>query len=220
MSSPSAPQPSRAAIERAIAATTLNLHPVRRLPSDAVLTGFALLAFVAVSLAAAFAMGTRGFQQLSTFQCLLYYTTLLACGTLLSVGLAPQIVPGARRRIGVAALAIPVLATAVCAAIIFPQADLNRFVPRGIPCLRAGLECAAASGALAFFLLRREYLATPLQTSVFSAVLAGFTGVSMLALHCPQQNWIHVWVWHLGAPVIAALAVWIVWQIQSVVEAA
>ncbi len=215
MSSEAAERPSKQVLESAVAAMTLDLRPVRRLPSDSVLVTIAMLVFVVFSMGISLPLGWKGYATLSDTQRWLYYGTVLSCGLLLSLAVAPQMIPGARRWISIPiALVVPIAATALCTVFLFPSSDLAHFVPLGIPCLRTALLCAVGGGVLAYSLLCLGYVATPFQTSVSSAVFAAFVGVAVLALHCPQQNWLHVLVWHLGAPVLSAFAIWVFWKVR------
>lgn len=201
-------QPPAGVLKRTLAVITADLRPVRRLPSDAVLITLALAVFLALSLISGAVLGLQGFMGLTSVQRWTYYGTLIGCGLVLAVGLAPQVVPGAKRRLGLlTTLGAPLLAVGLCTLFIFPEANLNHFVALGVPCLSAGLVCAAAGSAIASLLLGRGYLVTPVQTWVITAFFAGFTGVGMLSVHCRQQNWMHVFVWHLGVPILSIAAV-------------
>ncbi len=208
-------KPSEWVLETAISALTVDLRPVRRLPSDLVLFTGAMLLFVASSILIALALGPKGFANLTEGQRWLYGGTVLGCGLLLSIAVAPQMIPGARRWVSLPyTVLVPIAAVALCAVMIYPESNSTQFVSRGIPCLRTVLLCAAAGGVTTYYLLRRGYIVTPRQTSVSSALFGAYIGIAVLALHCPIEDWLHVLVWHLGGTVLSALATWAYWKVR------
>jgi hypothetical protein len=191
-------------IERLISAS---LKPVRPLPSDRTLIWQFLLLFSVFSLVAAIPVGYNGFHVLNPVQRIAYYGLILLYAVWFSLVTVQQMIPGSKRktrpdRIIAAAL----VSLTLLAVVLFYNFDLGNFVVLGVPCLRLGSICALVSGGLFFVLLRKGFFTSPVAASTTVGFFAGWSGVAVLALHCPIENSAHIIVWHLGAMVLAGLA--------------
>lgn len=178
---------------------------VKPLAPDAVLVSMTTVAFAIFCVIVAALFGFAGFVGLTLPQRLVYYGTVILFGLLFSMASVQAAIPGAKVRVRRSLLmggAVLVLAFLVAG--LFPDFSLNRFVVHGIPCLRLGCVSAAVFGLLAAIPLRRGYVTDIRSTSLLLGCFAGFSGVAVLALHCPLQNALHIIVWHLGAIAVSA----------------
>jgi hypothetical protein len=175
------------------------MQPVRPLPSNPVLIGVALASFALICLLATLYGGHKGWHVLNPFQTIVYFGAFLSLAILFSIAIVEQIIPGARRRARpgwlIAGTALFLIALVP---VLFERFGLNRFVAHGVPCLEFGTECAAIGGALGFFLIRKGFPTSPLQTAVLAGCFAGLAGATALAFVCPQLNAPHILVWHFG----------------------
>ena len=198
------PNPKR--LEEMRAAFAQPNLPVRPLPSNKVMVSIALLGFAILCILIAWPVGFFGFQTFSVAQKLGYYGIVLVFAALFSVTAVEHMIPGAKRHLRSWALIGCSLAALVAVSpLILPEHSLNQFVKFGIPCLRLGLVSAVLSGVLGFWATRKGLFTSPFESAVLLGFFAGLTGVGVLALHCPIQNWVHMVTWHLGAMLIAGI---------------
>ena len=193
-------------IEKMAATLAASAAPVRPLPSNAVLWAISFGIFAALSLVIAAAVKLYAIQVLSVSQMFLYYGLVFLLAAFFSRAIVEQMIPGAVRLIRSSVLAIVGMSALVLLIIaMFENLGTDHFVIHGIPCLRLGLISALLSGFLGWRLLDRGYLVSPPETITVYGLFAGLVGVSVLALHCPILNSLHILVWHLGAMLIAGL---------------
>ncbi len=180
--------------------------PVRPLPPDWIMISLALGIFLAFSVIAATAVGFQGFHHLTVYQRLFYYAVLLLCAFLFSVLTVGEMIPGSRKRPSSSAVIVAAFfSVALVAFALFHDFSLEDFADRGLPCLRIGSLCAAVSGVVAYFFLRKGLAHSPLELCATAGFFAGLAGVAVLALFCPFQNIPHILVWHLGAMLAGGL---------------
>ncbi len=181
--------------------------PVKPLPSNTTLAWMAGSIFLLFSLVAGLIVGLKGFDHLSVLNRILYYSGILICGMLFSVGAVQVAVPGSRVVVPLpVAVGGSCLGIALLVAAMFQNFAVAHFLEDGIPCLLLGSGCAILFGVIASLLLRKAYVTDILATAVFIGTFAGFSGVAVLSLHCPIQNATHIIVWHLGVIAVAAAA--------------
>jgi hypothetical protein len=100
-------------------------------------------------------------------------------------------------------------------AVVFRDYHITHFVSTGIACLVAGLAHAIPVALLSWLLLRRGFAVNPVTAGAVAGTLAGLAGVTMLELHCPNFQVLHVLVWHIAViPVSAAVGALIAWALQ------
>ena len=197
----------RAPDERRLAETgrrlAASLAPVRPLPSNPVLIAFSLAAFVLLCSLATMYGGHKGWHVLNPLQTIVYFGAFLLLAMLFSIAVVEQIIPGAQRRVrpGLLIAGTTLFLLALVPA-LFDHFGLNRFVEHGIPCLKFGTVCAAIGGALAYLLIPRGFLTSPLQAAVLTGCFAGLAGATALAIACPQLNTPHILVGHSGTMAI------------------
>jgi hypothetical protein len=88
---------------------------------------------------------------------------------------------------------------------LFPDYRMERFVPRGVACLEAGVLFALPASAAAAFVLRRGFPVHSAAAGLAKGTLAGLAGVAVLELHCPIFQAPHVLVWHIGVLAVCGL---------------
>lgn len=202
------PDPKR--LESMRAAFAKPLEPVSPLPSNALMASIVLTSFIIFCILISSPLGFNGFHAFTIFQKLVYYGVVLVFGALFSVASVEHIIPGAKRHFNIWTLTLgSLLAITLLSLFLFPDYSLDGFVKNGFPCLQLALISAMFSGILGFWASRKGLLTSPLPSAVLMASFAGLTGVGVLALHCPVQNWVHILAWHLGAIPIAGLAGWL-----------
>jgi len=183
-----------------------SLTAVRPLPSDGKMILAACILFAAFSLLATMPFGYYGFRDLTNLQRLAYYLPISLLALLLSGSLVKQIIPGAAVHIRPGyVLSVVLLSLPAVAFVLFPHLTLLHFVASGFPCLRVGLLCGAASGALTYLFARKGYAVSPPLAGCIAGVFAGLAGFAVLALHCPLQNAWHVVAWHFSAVLICGV---------------
>ncbi len=191
-------------VDRIQAAIAKNMRPVRPLPSNLTLMLLFSAVFFAFALTAAMPVGYFGFRALSSFQKMAVYSGIAGCALSSSALLVSQMIPGSKRVLN-PALVLPseIMSLIVITLGMFHSYTTERFVLRGIGCLRLGTICAFGCGALAWLLLRKGFFTSPPVAGLIAGSFAGFAGFAVLALHCPILNVPHILVWHLGVLAIA-----------------
>jgi hypothetical protein len=79
---------------------------------------------------------------------------------------------------------------------MFRDYHTHNFVHEGIACLSAGLLHAIPAALASWVLLRRGFAVNPVAAGLVAGTLAGLAGVTMLELHCPNFEALHVMLWH------------------------
>jgi hypothetical protein len=153
-----------------------------------------------------FELGTAGWRTLNVLQAAAVFTALAACSVLLALSLARQIVPGSRVLLPASWSVFGFLAIIGAIFVTLYQAHPEpAFVSTGLVCLRIGLECAAPVAALCWLVLRRGAILNPRAVGALTGALAGFSGLLLLEIFCPNLNAYHVLAWHLGAVLASTL---------------
>ncbi len=189
-----------------------SLAPVKPLARPSFYVASLFAAFVLVSVSLAGMLGFAGFHALSTIDRIVIYGLLGATAFLSASAVAGEMTPQGGRRLGGWALAASTILFVAVFAVLFRNKGFQGFVPQGIPCLRAGLITAVPEALLIFLIARRGFSAG----SVAIGTLAGLTGLTMLELHCPNLNAVHVLAWHVGVLLISGIAGWLAGKIHRV----
>ena len=190
---------------------------VRPLAAPWVLAGGLVLACVAIAAAVAAGLGMYGIQRLGGVERAVIFPVL---GGLLWLSAAVAVshsIPGSRRRVGPAALvAGGTLVLLAVFAILFHDYGTVRFVPGGVACLRAGLITAIPAGAAIWLILRKGFAVNPAAAGLVAGALAGLTGATMLELHCPNFEVLHVMLWHTAVvPIAGGAGAWIARRVSG-----
>lgn len=211
-----APAVSPALLERIASSIKPSLHPVRPLPAVWLLTSGLIAMAIAVALAGAARAGFFGIERLSVFGILLIFPTLAVFLWAAATELSASMIPGSRRRVHPAVLmAVSCLALMSVFAVVFRDYETTHFVSAGVTCLVAGLAHAIPVALLSWLLLRRAFAVNPVNAGAIAGTLAGLAGVTMLELHCPNFQVLHILVWHSAViPVSTATGALLAWALQ------
>lgn len=193
------------------------LVPVRPLPPSALLGGGLVLAVVLVALAGAARAGFQGFEALGRAPRAMIFgaLALLACAA--AATMVAEWIPGSRRRLTATGLLAWVCAALLGVfALIFHDYRTTHFLLAGLECLFTGLLHAAPAGLLAWWVLRRGFAVRPVSAGLAAGVLAGLAGVTLLELHCPNFEALHILVWHtLVVPVSGGIGAALGWALRG-----
>ncbi len=183
------------------------LVPVRpRRAAWALESGLVLICAV-VALGGAARLGLHGVQELSVAERAVIFPALCVLIWLAAAACAGETTPGSRRRVspGILLGAGSLALTAIFAA-LFHDYRTERFVAQGVACLSAGLLDAIPAGLVGWLLLRRGFAVSAVGAGLAAGTLAGLAGLTMLELHCPNFEALHVMVWHTAVIPISGLA--------------
>lgn len=202
----SAPGVDPAVLERVARSIRSSLAPVRPLPPAWALASGLVAICAAIALAGAVRLGLYGIQKLSVFEDALIFPVLGILICLAATALAGEMIPGSRRRVAPGVLlGVGSLALLSVFAVMFRDYRTERFAAQGLACLTAGLLHAVPVALASWWLLRRGFAVNARAAGVAAGTLAGLAGVTMLELHCPNLQALHVMLWHTAVmPVCAA----------------
>lgn len=193
-----------------------SLRPVRPMPPAWLLTGGLILIAAAIALAGAARAGFYGIERLTGFERILIFPALVLLLWATATEFAASMVPGSKRRAPLALLmAVSCLAPMGIFAGVFHNYHTTHFVSAGIACLVAGLVHAIPVAFFSWLLLRRGFAVNPVTSGTVAGTLAGLAGITMLELHCPNFQLLHVLIWHTAViPVSAAAGGLLAWALQ------
>ena len=192
---------------RITASIPVPLRSVRPLPSPGLLITGLVVTCAAVGVAGAARAGLYGIKRLGTGEAVLILATLafLACAA--GAEFVATVIPGSRRRLTSGALVAVVSAAMLLVfALSFTNYHTHNFVPAGLACLFTGLLHAIPAALIACVLLWRGFAVDPVAAGTACGALAGLAGVTMLELHCPNFQALHVLVWHTAVVPVSAAA--------------
>jgi len=193
-----------------------SMRPVRTMLPAWLFTAVLILISSTIALAGAARAGLYGIERLTVFERALIFPALVLLLWASAAEFAASMVPGSRRRMHpLVLLAISCLALTGVFAGVFRDYHTTHFVSAGIACLVAGLVHAIPVALLSWLLLRRGFAVNPVAAGAVAGTLAGLAGVTMLELHCPNFQVLHVVVWHTAViPASAAAGALIAWTLQ------
>ncbi len=130
--------------------------------------------------------------------------------------LVSQLIPGSRRNFsGIALLAAISISLLAVFALMFRDYRTEHFLSAGIMCLLTGVLLAIPAAFLSWLLLRRGFAVNSIAAGLVGGALAGLCGVTLLELHCPNLQALHVLVWHTAVvPVSAAAGALVGWALR------
>ena len=196
-----------ALLERIAGSIGPSVPPVRPLPPAWVIAGGLSLIVAAIGVAGAAKLGLHGITKLSGVDRAVIFPALGVLTWLAASACAREMVPASRRRVSASALlALGIAALLAVFGALFRDYATERFVAQGMICLAAGLAHAAIAAIAGWLILRRGYALNPLAAGVVAGTLAAMAGVTMLELHCPNLETLHVMVWHTAVVPISAAA--------------
>ncbi len=193
-----APSPER--LDEIKSTILSNLKSVKPLVSASVLVPGLLLVVAGITTAGVIELGIAGWQVLSVAQKIAVFTSLAGACIFLAALLSRQVVPGSRVLVPAQTAVIVLLGimAGIFAALFHPHPEAT-FVRTGLVCLRIGLEGAIPAAALSWLILRRGAILRPVATGALTGTLAGFSGLAILEIFCPNPNIYHILLWHLGS---------------------
>ena len=211
-----APGVSPALLERIAGSIKPSLRPIRPLPPAWLLIAGLILVAASVALAGAARAGLYGIERLTVFGRLLIFPALVLFLWAAAAEFAASMIPGSRRRVHpVVLMGVSCLLLMGIFAVVFRDYHTTHFVSAGIVCLVAGLAHAIPVALLSWLLLRRGFAVNPVTAGTVAGTLAGLAGITMLELHCPNFQVLHVLVWHTAVvPVSAAAGALLAWALQ------
>ena len=211
-----APQAESALLKQIADSIKPSLRPVRPLPPTWVLTGGLALTCGAVAVAAAAGTGFYGIEKLSLWERVLIFPTLGILAWVAGKEFVSQLIPGSRQHLSVGSvLTISSAALLGVFTLVFRDYRTDHFISAGIACLRTGILLAVPAAVLSWLLVRRGFAVNPVAAGLTGGALAGLCGVTMLELHCPDFQALHVLVWHTAVvPVSAAGGALVGWALH------
>jgi hypothetical protein len=194
-----------ALLDRIAGSIGSSLRPVRPLPPAWLLVGGLVLICAAVALAGAARLGLYGIQRLSVLERALIFPALGILLWLAATAFVGEMIPGSRRRVAPGFLLVAgSLALLAVFAVLFHDYRTDRFVSQGLACLSAGLLHAIPAAFASWLLLRRGFAVNSVAAAMAAGTLAGLAGVTMLELHCPNFQALHVMLWHTAVMPLSA----------------
>ena len=183
------------------------LAPVRPLPAAWKLIVLLLLIWAAVAAGAATILGTFGIAHLSALESGTIFPLLTALAFLSASLCVAQIIPGCRQVVSPRVFVIAACASlCVLFPLLFQDYAMTRYLQAGTKCLTAGIAVAFPAGVLSWVVLRRGYSVDPVSAGLAAGSLAGLCGITMLELHCPNQELFHILLWHIAVVPLSAVA--------------
>jgi hypothetical protein len=211
-----APALSPALLNSIAEAIKPSLRPVRPMPPAWLLTTSLILIAAVVALAGAARAGFYGIVRLTPFAGVLIFTALLLLLWASAAEFAATMVPGSKRRVRPGVLLVIACSVLMGVfAFLFRDYHTTHFVSAGIACLAAGLAHAVPVALLSWLLLRRGFAVNPVAAGAIAGTLAGLAGVTLLELHCPNFQVLHLLVWHTAVvPVAGAAGALLAWTMH------
>jgi hypothetical protein len=193
------------------------LVPVRPLPPSVVLAGVLVLAVALVALAGAARAGFQGFEALGLVSRVVIFAALALLACAAAGAMVAEWIPGSSRRLTAGGLlGVTCAALLGVFALLFHDYRTEHFVAAGLSCLFTGLLHATAAAVLAWWVLRRGFALNPVSAGLAAGVLGGLAGVTLLELHCPNFEALHVLIWHtLVVPASAAAGAALGWALRG-----
>jgi hypothetical protein len=202
-----------ALLDRISGAIAPSLQPVRQPPPVGVLAVGLFLICTTVALAGAVLLGFHGIRNLSGAEIALIFPVLGVLLWIAAISSVGAMTPGSSRRIP--SEWVPAFTVLVLIAVFawsFQDYRVERFVSQGIVCLTAGVLTAIPAGIGSWWLLHRGYAVNPVAAGLIVGTLASLAGVTMLELHCPNFQALHILIWHTAVvPVSALVGAFIPW---------
>ncbi len=192
-------------LERVIGSIGQSMSAVHPRRATGVLVGGLVLISAAVALAGAALRGFHGIQKMNGWERASVFPALIVLMWLASAALVSETIPGSRRRVSPMALLVTAnLALLAIFAVLFRDYRTVNFLHQGLVCLATGIAYAIPTAFGSWLLLRRGFTVNPVDAGLAAGTLAGLAGVTMLELHCPNFEALHVMVWHTAVILVSA----------------
>jgi Negative regulator of sigma F len=196
-----------AALQSRIEAAILpGLKPVSPLPNVWRITAALFFCAAAVVAVADWQLGVAGWLARTKLQVSVDFTLLGISMLVVALALAKQMAPGSQQAAPAWAFIVgPLLVLLGAVFLLFGYRWIPNFWQRAFVCWEIGIACAALSTPLFWLVLRRGFSLTPVRQGAMTGLLAGFVGVTVLEIHCPNLDRMHIADGHIGAAVTAVL---------------
>jgi hypothetical protein len=199
--------PSPAVLRKIAEGLADNLRPVRPLAPARYFAGAFACIFVAVVALTVYCLGAFAIAVMTPWQTAAILSTLAVSTGLLVYSLVNQMAPGSRHRFSPALLAVGIaISVAMVMAVLFRVQQEENFWGNAWVCIRAGTLVGALAAVPFWLVLRRGAMLSPPMTGAAAGLLSGLAGTSMLEMHCPNLNALHILLSHLGVAILCALA--------------
>jgi len=202
-------------LDRIAASMGPSLVAVRPLPPSWAMEGGLVAIAVAIAIAGAAKMGFFGFMKLIVLDRVIIFLMLGMLIFLAASEWVSENIPGSRRRLTPgAALAVTIVGMLAVFGLLFRDYHTHRFLSAGLACLGFGLLCALPVAFLGWLVLRRGFAVNAITTGLVGGTLAGLAGVTLLELHCPNFQALHILIWHTAVvPVSAGAGAMLGWML-------
>lgn len=196
-----------AALQGRIEAAILpNLKPISPLPSASQITAVLLFCAVGVVAVANWQLGIAGWLARNRLQVSVDFSFLGISILVFALALAKQMAPGSRQVASTWTLIItPLLALLAAVVLLFGYRWSANFWQQAFACWKIGVACAVLAALLFWLVLRRGFSLSPASQGAMTGLLAGFVGVTVLEIHCPNLDRMHIAGGHVGAAVTVVL---------------
>lgn len=196
-----------ALLDRVAASLGSSLPSVRPLPPSWAMESGLIAISVAVAVAGAAKIGFFGILKLTFLDRVIIFPALGFLIFLAASAWVSENIPGSKRRFTPSAiLGITVLGMLAVFGILFRDYQTHRFLSAGLTCLSFGLLHAIPTACLGWLILRRGYAVNSVTAGLVAGTLAGLAGVTMLELHCPNFQALHILIWHVAVVPMSAAA--------------
>ncbi len=198
--------PSELLVQNIRKRLTVGLTPVRPLaPRPYFIAGFIGI-FVAIAAVFTLRLGAFAVPVMSPAQRIVILCVLAGSVWLLASSLAGQMVPGSRQRIPPVLLSAGiVIVLALVLIALFSFRHEEHFWRAAWACIRAGTPIGLLAAVPFWLVLRRGAVLSPRVAGTATGLLAGLVGTSVLEIHCPNFDLVHLLVAHLGVATLCAL---------------
>lgn len=191
-------------IEAAVRSSLTAVSPMRP-PRVFAMLLFAI--FFCVPVAATVLRGSASTAVMTFWQFGIVSASLLGGAALLAVSMSRQMVPGSRHTVRPrVVMVVAAGAFLLAVASLFPWEFGGGFLGPGMTCMMRGLMFAAPSAIAFWLIVRRGFIVSWPLLGATTGLLAGLVGATSLHLQCQMLEASHLAVWHVGLPVVCALA--------------
>jgi hypothetical protein len=199
--------PSPATLRQIAEGLATNLRPVRPVAPGRYFFGAFVGFFVSIVALGVYRMGAFAIAVMTPLQTAAILSALAISTGLLAYSLVHQMVPGSRHRIPPRLLPVGItLSLTIVIAVLFQFQHERNFWGNAWACIRAGTSIGALAAVPFWLMLRRGAILSPIMSGAATGLLAGLVGTSVLEIHCPNLDALHILVSHLGVAMLCALA--------------
>ena len=199
--------PSQKTLRQIANGMATGLRPVRPVAPARYFFGTFVGIFVSIVAIGVYGMGAFAIAVMTPLQIVAILSALAVSTGLLAYSLVHQMIPGSSHRIPpmLPPIAITISLTIAIVVLFQFQHERNSW-GNAWACIRAGTPFGALAGVPFWLMLRRGAILAPALTGAATGLFAGLVGTSVLEIHCPNLDALHILVSHLGVAILCALA--------------